>query len=51
MSYKVEINWDEEASVWYAVCDEIPLAIGSNSLVNLLRRIKIVAKEIIVLNN
>ena len=51
MSYEIDINWDEEAAVWYAVCDEIPLAIESGSFDALIERIKIVAREILELNN
>ena len=31
MNYNIDVNWDEEAGVWCAVCDEIPLALESNS--------------------
>ena len=31
MSYDIAVNWDEDAGVWYAVCDNIPLALESNS--------------------
>ena len=51
MSYVVNINWDEEAAVWYAVCDEIPLALESGSFDALIERVKIVAREILELNN
>ena len=50
MSYEIDINWDEEATVWYAICDEIPLAIESGSFDVLIERIKIVAREILELN-
>ena len=51
MSYIVDINWDEEAAVWYAVCDDIPLALESGSFDALIERVKIAAKEILELNN
>ena len=51
MSYIVNIIWDEEAAVWYAVCDEIPLAIESGSFDALIERVKTVAREILELNN
>jgi len=50
LSYEIDINWDEEATVWYAICDEIPLAIESGSFDVLIERIKIVAREILELN-
>ena len=50
MSYIVDINWDEDAAVWYAVCDEIPLAIESGSFNALIERIKIVAREMLEIN-
>ena len=51
MSYIVEVNWDNEAGVWYAICDDIPLSLESNSFDALVERVKIVAQEILTLNN
>ena len=48
--YNIEITWDGEACVWVAVCDDIPLALESNSYDALIERVKIVAPEIIELN-
>ena len=48
--YKIEFFWDDEAKVWAAVCDEIPLALESDSLDNLIERVKKAAPEIIELN-
>ena len=50
MNYDIDVNWDEEAGVWYAVCDEIPLTLESNSFDALIERVKIAAYEIIELN-
>ena len=50
MSYDVNVNWDEEAGVWCAVCDNIPLALESNSFDALIERVKIAAFEILELN-
>ena len=50
MNYQIEINWDEEAGVWYAVCDDIPIALESNSFDALIARTKIAAYEILELN-
>ena len=51
MSYIVDVNWDNEAGVWYAVCDDVPIALESNSFDALIERVKIAAYEILVLNN
>jgi len=51
MIYNIEVNWDDEASVWYAVCDDIPLATESNSFDALIERVKTMSCEILMLNN
>jgi len=51
MTYTILVTWDKEAGVWFAVNDEIPLALESNSFDALLVRTKIVAHEILTLNN
>ncbi|MBQ7480095.1 MAG: DUF1902 domain-containing protein [Selenomonadaceae bacterium] len=48
--YIVNLVWDEEAHVWVAICDEIPLALESESLDELINRIRLAAPEIIELN-
>ena len=50
MSYNIDIIWDEEAQVWCAVCDDIPLAIESPSFDTLIQRVKVVALEILESN-
>ena len=50
MDYNIEVNWDDEAGVWCAFCDEIPLAMESNSFDALIARVKIAAPEILELN-
>jgi len=50
MSYDIEVIWDEEAGVWFAVCDNIPIALESNSFDALIERVKIAAYEILDLN-
>ena len=50
MNYIIEVNWDETAGVWYAVCDEIPLALESNSFDALIIKVKIAAYETLELN-
>jgi len=50
MSYDIDVNWDDEARVWYAVCDSIPIALESNSFDALIERVKVAAFEILELN-
>jgi len=48
--YNVNIIWDDEADVWIAICDDIPLALESDSYDVLIERVKIAAPEILALN-
>ena len=48
--YTVHINWDRDAAVWYAVCDEIPIALESGSFDALVERVKAAAPELLRLN-
>ena len=50
MTYIIDMSWDELAGVWCAICDDIPLALESNSFDALIERVKIVAYEILELN-
>ncbi|MCL2812632.1 MAG: DUF1902 domain-containing protein [Clostridia bacterium] len=50
MSYDVDVLWDDEAGVWCAVCDNIPIALESNSFDALIERVKTAAHEILDLN-
>ena len=50
MSYDININWDEDAGVWCAVCNDIPLALESNSFDALIEKVKTVAYEILEAN-
>ena len=50
MTYYIDMSWDETAGVWCAVCDEIPLALESNSFDALIGKVKVVAYEILELN-
>ncbi len=49
--YTVQLVWDDEAEVWIAINDDIPLALESDTLDNLIERVKLVAPEIIGMNN
>lgn len=48
--YKVDFFWDDEANVWIAACDDIPLALEDGSLNKLMYRVKLAAPELIELN-
>ncbi|MCL2004290.1 MAG: DUF1902 domain-containing protein [Oscillospiraceae bacterium] len=50
MEHIVEMRWDDDARVWYAVCDSIPLALESNSFDALIERVKTAAPEILADN-
>jgi hypothetical protein len=50
MIYNIDVNWDETAGVWCAVCDDIPIALESNSFDALIEKVKTVALEILELN-
>ena len=49
--YKVDFFWDNEANVWIASCDEIPLALEDGSLDKLMYRVKLAAPELIEMNH
>ena len=51
IKYKILITWDEEASVWVAENDDIPIALESDSLDTLIKRVRIAAPELLELNN
>jgi len=48
--YAITITFDEEAAVWYAFNDDIPIALESDSLDVLIERIKLAVPEILELN-
>jgi methylglyoxal synthase len=48
--YTVLLTWDNEAHVWIASNDEIPIALESGSADALIERVKIAAPEILELN-
>ena len=49
--YTVTIAFDNEARVWYAINDDIPLALESGSLDALMERCRYAAPELLALNN
>ncbi len=50
MELKVNVSWDEEASVYVALCDEIGLALESESYDKLVERVISTVPELIELN-
>ena len=48
--YIVSLNWDEEASKWYALNDDIPIMLEDTSLDILIHRVKLAAPELLELN-
>lgn len=51
MEYMIHIRRDDEANVWVAVNDYIPLALESDSLDELMRRVRTALPELIELNH
>ena len=51
MIYDVNINWDEEAQVWYALSTDVSgLALESDSYDILIDRVRLAVPEILSLN-
>ncbi|MCL1787189.1 MAG: DUF1902 domain-containing protein [Defluviitaleaceae bacterium] len=50
MEHLIDIKWDDEAGVWCAICDQIPLALESNSFDALIEKAKVVAYEMLEAN-
>jgi len=50
VEYIILLTWDEEASVWVAENDDIPIALESESLDKLIERVKIAVPELLELN-
>ena len=48
--YKIDFVFDDEAQVWIASSDEIPLALEDGSLDKLMYRVKLAAPELVELN-
>jgi hypothetical protein len=48
--YVILLAWDDEASVWTAVNDDIPIALESESLDMLIERVKMAAPELLEIN-
>jgi hypothetical protein len=50
MEYQVVLTWDDEARVWVAVNDEIPIALNSESLDTLMERVLLAVPEMLEMN-
>ncbi|HCC37462.1 MAG TPA: hypothetical protein DEQ14_07510 [Treponema sp.] len=48
--YTIEIAFDEEAEKWYAINDDIPIALEDYSLDELMRRVKLAVPEMLEIN-
>ena len=48
--YTVNVAWDDEAKVWIAMSDEIPLALESEHYDILLERVHMAVPELLELN-
>ncbi|MBR1598379.1 MAG: DUF1902 domain-containing protein [Lachnospiraceae bacterium] len=51
MEYVIRFLWDEEARVWIASNDYIPLTMESDSLDELMNKVRAAIPELVVLNN
>lgn len=51
MDYTINLTWDHEAKVWLAINDEIPIALESESIDELIRRVRLAIPEMMELNN
>ena len=46
-TYIIDIGWDNEAGVWIAFCDEIPIALESESLETLVKRVQVAVPDML----
>ncbi len=51
MECLIHINWDEEAKVWTAINDYIPLAFESESVDRLMEKVRNAIPELVELNH
>lgn len=51
VDYRIQLVWDDEASVWIATSKDVPgLVLESGSLIKLLNRVRIAVPEMLELN-
>ena len=51
MEYDIHVIWDDEASVWVATNDDLPLALESGSLDRLMEKVRYTAMEMAEANH
>ena len=51
MELVIDILWDDEAQVWYAINDEVCIALESESYDKLVERVKLAVPEMAELNH
>ena len=49
--YNVNVTWDDEAHVWVAIANDIPLALEGGSYDALIERVKTATPEILEMNS
>jgi hypothetical protein len=50
MEYQIALTWDDEARVWIAINDDIPIALNSASLDTLMERVTLAVPEMLALH-
>jgi hypothetical protein len=50
IQFTINLTWDDEASVWIAENNDIPIALESDSLDTLIERVRIATPELLELN-
>jgi hypothetical protein len=48
--YTILLKWDDDAKVWIAECDEIPVTLESGSIDALIERLRYVVPEVLTEN-
>ena len=46
-AYVIDLSWDEEAQVWIAISDEIPIALENSCLETLIKRVKLAVPDML----
>jgi hypothetical protein len=50
IQFTINLTWDDEASVWIAENNDIPIALESDSLDTLIERVRVATPELLELN-
>jgi hypothetical protein len=50
IEYTILLTWDDEAQVWVVINDEIPIALNSASLDELMERVRRAVPEMLEMN-